>query len=547
MPLSVLAMTRHYLLMRRCLLGFLLLAVLGAAAFGAPAAGARSAGARSAGAGSAGAGSARARSARARSAGAGSAGARSARAGSCGGFYARRSHAAILALDPRRHAPRVFAMQYKQEAHNVVSYANFRTKIDCMLRRYVLGHLAAGRPNVVVFNEDIGLAVLGIGSRGASARSLFTDPAGGGAIGALNRIEAAYAGPLAAYRKRLHGLGGLDEAFVAGTDTIVRGFMGTFSSLAKRYRIYMIGSADVAPFVQSSSGADLAAFADPDLHPRPRSVYVASSPHVYNEVFMWGPRNVRSSGPDVLRNVMASNRKVPLTGLEIALGLTPGPRGGPAAVRNLRPHRLPGTSARIGFATSLPAFEWGSPPPGVDPCSDVSRYYMRCLNRLGANLVIQDEANPGKWTGPDGNGIEQWQPLSWMGSTYRTVSDPSVRFDYNVTAMMVGNLADIPFDGQSAITQRGLRGRGCHYIGNSVFVPGEDQTMFRQYAGFKPDFLALAPWVVGDSSRAALRAVGDSLAPGSGSRMEDDYLETALVADLPFPVDRGRRGCAGVG
>jgi hypothetical protein len=168
---------------------------------------------------------------------------------------------------------------------------------------------------------------------------------------------------------------------------------------------------------------------------------------------------------------------------------------------------------------------------------------MRCLDRLGANLVIQDEANPGRWTGPDGNGIEMWQPLSWMSSTYRAVSDPSVHFEYNVTAMMVGNLSDLVFDGQSAITQRGLRGRGCSYIGDRSFVPGEDQAVFSRYAGPQPDFLALAPWVVGDRSRAALRAVGDQLAAGSGSRLENDYLETALIADLPFPVDRARRGC----
>lgn len=447
-------------------------------------------------------------------------------------------------------------MQYKQDAHSVVSYASFRTKIDCMLHRYVLGHLARGRPNVVVFNEDIGLATLGTGSRGALARSLFTRPDGPacssigagqpcGAIGALTLLDASYTGPLAAYKSRFGTLGGLDQAFVAGTDTIVRSFMGTFSALAKRYRIYMIGSGDVTPFTQSTRRADLAAFSDPDLHPRPSSVYVATSPKVYNHVFTWGPRNVRSSGPDVLRNVVASNRKVPLTSLELALGFSPGPASGPAAVANLRPFKLPGTGARIGFATSLPAFTWGSLRPGVDPCSDVAAYYMRCLARLGTNLVIQDEANPGAWTGPDGNGIEKWQPMSWMSSTYRTVSDPSVRFDYNVTAMMVGNLADLLFDGQSAITQRGLHGPGCHYIGNSVFVPGEDQTVFRRYAGGKPDFLALAPWVVPDASRAALRAVGASLAPGSGSRLSDDYLETALVADVPIPVDRGRRACAG--
>ncbi len=445
-------------------------------------------------------------------------------------------------------------MQYKQEAHSIVSYASFRRKIDCMLRRYVLKHLAHGRPNVVVFNEDIGLATIAIGSRGASARSLFTNPhppacqgAGQpcGALGALSLITAAYAGPLAAYHARFPTLSGLDQGFVAATDTVVRGFMGAFSTLARRYHLYMIGSADVTPFKQSRSAADLATFSDPDLHPRPSSVYVATHPEVYNEVFMWGPRNVRHSGPDVMRNVVASNRKVPLTSLEVALGFTPGPSKGRAAVANLHPYRLPGTRARIGFATSLPAFVYGSPRHGTNPCSDTASYYMRCLNRLGANLVIQDEANPGAWTGPDGNGIEKWQPMSWMSSTYRTVSDPSVSFDYNVTAMMVGNLADLVFDGQSAITQRGrLRGRGCHYIGNGRFLAAEDQSRFRAYAGAKRGFLALAPWVVSDRSRPALRKVGDKLAPDSGSKLSDDYLETALVADLPFGVDHRRQGCA---
>ncbi len=447
-------------------------------------------------------------------------------------------------------------MQYQQDARNVVSYASFRAKIECMLRRYVLPYLAPDRANVVVFDEDLGLATLAIGSRGAVAREFFAAPDGPacaqlgqpcGALGALASITAAYARPLAAYHDRFPMLDGLGQGFVAATDTVVRSFMGTFSALAKRYRVYMIGSADVAPFRESRAAADLAAFSDPDLNPRPSSVYVASAPRVYNEVLMWGPHDVRSSGPDVLRNVVASNRKVPLTSLETSLGLTPGPSGGPAAVANLRPFRLPGTRARIGFATSLPAFEYGHPPAGVSPCRDTARYYMRCLNRLGANLVIQDEANPGRWTGPDGNGVERWQPLSWMASTYRAVSDPSVSFAYNVTAMMVGNLADLTFDGQSAITQRGLHGPGCHYIGNGTFVPGQDQPIFRGYAGFKPAFLALAPWVVADGPRARLRRIGAQLAPDSGSPLEDDYVETALVADLPFPVDRRRRDCAGGG
>ena len=68
----------------------------------------------------------------------------------------------------------------------------------------------------------------------------------------------------------------------------------------------------------------------------------------------------------------------------------------------------------------------------LDP-SQVSKTYMRCLNHLGANVLIQADANDGSWTGPDGSDTaEHWQPLSWMGSAWRAVSDPTVRFDYAV-------------------------------------------------------------------------------------------------------------------
>ncbi|MFL5822513.1 MAG: hypothetical protein ACJ764_03635 [Solirubrobacteraceae bacterium] len=470
----------------------------------------------------------------------------------CAGVRARRELRPTLALDPRASAPRVFAMQFKQDLTNVTTYKRFETKIDCLIREYVVPHLARHRPNVVVFNEDVGLMTLGIGTRGASARDAFGRPGGPSCegqgepcatLGALAAVSAAYSPQITDYESRFGGA--IDSpvaAFVGATDTVVRGFMKTFSDLARRYGVYLVGSMDLPPFRQSARPNDVSVFHDPD-YPPPRFVYVARSPRVYDEVFMWGPHDVRRSGPGVLRNVVASNRKVPLTPLEQEIGFTPGPSHGPAAVANLRPYRLRGTRAWIGFATSLPAFEYGKPPRDTDPCSDTSRYYMRCLNRLGANLVIQDEANPGRWTGPDGSSREKWQPLSWMLSTYRAVSDASVRFDYNVTAMMVGNLADLAFDGQSAITQRGLFGRGCHYIGDRAFIPGEDLRSLRRYAGRRPDFLAMAPWVVGDRSRARLRAVGAELAPGSGSTLENDYAETAIVADLPIPVDHHRRGC----
>ena len=224
---------------------------------------------------------------------------------------------------------------------------------------------------------------------------------------------------------------------------------------------------------------------------------------------MWGPRNVTPDGPRPLRNVVASNKKVPLTSIENLISLTPGPSTGPDAVENVRPYRIPGTKAKMSFATSLPAFVYNggavtpfgeAPGPGIDPCSDTSKYYMYCLDALGTNLVMQDEANPGEWATQSG-----WQPLEWMSSTWRAAADPTVSFDYNVTPHMVGNLADLPFDGQTAITQRGLKGpRGakpakakCNYVGNAKLLP-EDPAEYDVYSGPKREFLGLAPWVVPD-------------------------------------------------
>jgi len=450
-------------------------------------------------------------------------------------------------------------MQFKQELANVATYTTFRRKIECMIREYVVPHLAKHRPNVVVFNEDVGLMTLGTGSRGAAARAIFQDPsivpgctpAGApcGAIGALGAIAAAYSPQIAEYESRYPGMGPFVAGFVGPTDTLARGWMQTFSDMARRYGIYIAGSATQAPFKESRKPADIALFADPDLPKPPKSVYVATQGAAYNTAFLWGPRTVRPHAPKPLRNVVLANEKVPVTPIETALGISNGPSGGKAARANLRPYHLPGTRARLGFATSLPAFQFGNDfgaPAPVHPCADVTVTYMNCLDHLGTNVVLQDEANPGRWAANGGGGY--WQPLEWMGSTWRTVADPAVSFDYNVTPMMVGNLADLPFDGQSAITQRGAaRAQGCHYVGNRRLqsqAPESDPTYARRYTDRKRQFLALAPWVIPNSGRAKLRATGAKLDSGSGDPLENGYVETALIADLPFPVDRSRPACA---
>lgn len=464
----------------------------------------------------------------------------------------------IVASDPKPHAPRIFAMQFKQDLANVATYATFRTKIECLIREYVLPNLAGGRPNVVVFNEDVGLMTLGTGSRGAAARAIFGNPdlapscepqgVPCGAVGALVAITASYLPQVAAYLTRFPTMGPLAAGFVAPTDTLARGWMQTFSDMARRYGIYMAGSSTQAPFRESTDPTDIALFADPDL-PTPKSVYVATQGAAYNTAFLWGPHKVHPTAPKPLRNVVLRNDKVPVTPIESELEVSNGPAHGAPAKANLRPYHLPGTRARLGFATSLPAFQFGNdfgaPKPKAKPCANVTLTYMRCLDHLGTNVVLQDEANPGRWAADADSGT--WQPLEWMGSIWRTVADPTVRFAYNVNPFMVGNLADLPFDGQTAIAQRrSAHGRGCNFVGNRRFNPNQpegDQPSARHYAGRKRRFLAIAPWVRHNKSRAKLRATGAALAPGSHDPRENDYVETAVIADLPFPVDRTRRGC----
>jgi len=444
-----------------------------------------------------------------------------------------------LAADPRADALRVFAIQFLQRPATMATSSDYAHAIDCAIRQGVLPYLAHGRPNLVVFDEDIGLETLATGPNATQGRALLQRgvPACKGkpfpcaTLATLSALDTGYARALNYLKPKYPALGGeLGRAFVAATDTFVRVFMTTMATEAKRYGLYIVASNTQAPFRVASK--PVAALGGP---------YVPTAGVAYDQTFLWGPRDVHHSAVPALRNLLAVNRKVPLTSFESALGFAPGPSSGEAAIANLKPYTISGTGARLGFATSLPAFEFGPDKPG-QACADVAVTYMRCLSKLGANVLIQADANDGQWTGPDAP--EQWQPLSWMASSYRAVTDPTVKFDYAVNPMMVGNLADTPFDGQSAIFERGRHGNGCHYVGDGSFVPGQDVAAYKSYAGSKPQFLALSPWAVPDGSRAHLKAVGDALAAGTGKYQ---YVQTAVIADLTFPLKLNRPGCVMAG
>ncbi|MCU1602655.1 MAG: Glycerophosphoryl diester phosphodiesterase [Frankiales bacterium] len=408
--------------------------------------------------------------------------------------------------DPRGNL-RVVGVQALQDVSHVVDAAAYRQWVDCLTAGLVAPHRHG--TTLVVFNEDIGLMTVAAGPRGAPVReqaaSAARAPVGDreplSAAAALGELNAAYAPQVAAYQALLGPIDPRKQVFVAATDTMVRTFVATFSGLARREHLYVVASNNMTTWRHSTDALDVARYGEPGA----RDVYVATSARVTNSTFLWGPDG----------RLLFRNEKVPLTDLETTLlGLDSGPTTGPAAVANARGVVVAGH--RLGFATSLPAFAWGYPfgrrPSGFRPCADLARTYAACMDAQGVDVMIQAEANPGRWAGTGSAG--QWQPQEWLGSAYRAVADPTLHVRYAVNPFLVGNLLDLPFDGQSAITARSSRASGA-YIG----LPA------------RPHFLALAPWT-GRGSRAQLEQHAADLAPGSGSPSENHYLETAVYADL---------------
>jgi len=412
--------------------------------------------------------------------------------------------------DPRGDL-RVIGVQAKQDVSHVVSYATYAGWVGCLAHDFVDPHKRG--TTLVVFNEDIGLMTLAIGARGAAVRELATSPGRAptgdsepvGAAAALGLLNAAYAPQIAAYQALLGPIDPRKQVFVAATDTMVRSFVATFSALARREHVYVVASNNMPTWRETTDPAEVALFGDPEVHDG--KAYVATSSRVTNSTFLWGPDG----------RLLFRNEKVPLTDLEqTLLGLDSGPTTGPAAIANAAGIRI--GRHRLGFATSLPAFAWGYPfghrPKGFRPCEDLSVTYASCMDAQGVDVMVQAEANPGRWAGKGGAG--QWQPTEWMGSAWRSVADPTLHIRYAVNPFMVGNLLDLPFDGQSAILARGAGRRPVGYIGERR----------------EPQFLALAPWTVPDGPRASLEQQSARLAPGSGDAQENDYLETAVYTDL---------------
>ncbi len=125
-----------------------------------------------------------------------------------------------VAADPRPKALRVFAIQFEQRPAQIRTAGDYAHAINCAIRTEVLAHLARGRPNLVVFDEDIGLETIAVGPRGARARALLRAgvPSCKGlpfpcqTLATLSAIDTGYEPALTYLERRFPALGGCSAA-----------------------------------------------------------------------------------------------------------------------------------------------------------------------------------------------------------------------------------------------------------------------------------------------------------------------------------------------
>ena len=306
---------------------------------------------------------------------------------------------------------------------------------------------AKGRPNLVAFNEDVGLMTLAPVRREQRPAPLSPNPLRSLPVREAPPRRAIYS-PMSPPPTRTDG------EYTCATRSRIRSLrfrrrrrhrrprlMQVFSDMARRHGIYIVGSNTQPRFRESQDPARSTCSGTRTR--RNRRAFTWRPARRFITRPSWGPKPVTQEGLRLLRNVVASNLKVPLTPIEQGLGVTAGPATGADAIANLKPYRSPGPRPGRLRDQSFPAFRFGydRQPVSTDaPCADVTVTYMRCLSHLGTNLVIRMKPTPV-------NGLPRRHlPAAARldGSTWRSVVDPGVKFTYNVTRTWSATSATCP-------------------------------------------------------------------------------------------------------
>ena len=384
---------------------------------------------------------------------------------------------------------RVFAVGHELQLSEGQSYESYAAAFRATVLAEVVPHLAADRPNVLVFPESVAFTAAFVGARGDAARAQSS------AFGAYATLQAAMPAAFDHYLALARD-GGIGRwILLAATDPIWRAFDRTFSAIARTHGVYVVASVDVGD-VEPAPDAQLAAvLGDPE---RPAGDAVAHVPDgkVYNQAVLYGPDGAR----------LDRARKVYLTDPEHGdLGMT---------------GHLP---ERVVLSTDLSAGELARMAALISRDAWMPDLQERAA-AAGAELVLQHEAFS-TWTVPEPGA--PWPADNLKRSGWAAVQKhPELRLA--AAPMLVGNFFDVPFDGQTFIAAQG--------------APASPRAALLAQ---DPDtgWAAIAPWVVPEpagsleSRRAALRAVGEALLPGGASAGQ--YAAGTVWADLDLPADDG--------
>lgn len=370
---------------------------------------------------------------------------------------------------------RVFVVGHAFSLEDARSLDHFEASFLEDMRR-IAPCLSPERPNLVVFPEDSGLVAWFTGRKALLAR---------GSPDSTTAFNAMYAGAFRqvdAYRRRFPGISAARALTLALGDGAWRAMDRTFGGIAKRYGVYVISSANL-PYVERRDDEDsIKQFRDPDA-PGDAPAYVATSRECFNSALLYGPEG----------SLLGRIDKVYLTDPEQdSLELSSAP------LETLGTWELP--FARIGAAISRDAF--------YAP-------FLQRMEDLGVNFVVQPEAFSG-WTVEEEPG--DWLPDVILASGW-SHTQKYRGFQHNATPMLLGNLFELTFDGQTWITQKA--------------TPDQPERAFvgsRSLRGWQE----LGPWTFSDASREQLRAEGEQLKAGSGHSNEGRYARSVIAADLKF-------------
>ncbi|MFN7952625.1 MAG: nitrilase-related carbon-nitrogen hydrolase [bacterium] len=349
--------------------------------------------------------------------------------------------------------------------------------------------------DLVVFTEDVGLILAFQGEKAAALR----DPG-------LATLQAFLGLGVAWLPQTLLSLASFDGVSLnraltlALTDALWRPFVDTFARLADDYDVYLVAATDVADAWLSTNPLDVALFGDPE-HPERGDVYRPADANVWNQAVIFDPdgRIV-----DRTRKIYLTPPEEDPTLLDLAFG----------DLRDLRVVTTP--VGKLGVLISKDAW-----------MADV----VDRIDQLGADVIVQPDANPGAWASYLENGDTVWYPENWKAGNWVHVQRfPSLR--HNVTPMMTGNLFDFAFDGQGAIVSDATaQERPLGFVGS---VPDVGFRAVGRWAIADPG--ARDPRLDVSERRRVLAERSRAMAPGSGSPLENAYGESVIWADLAIPV-----------